>query len=134
MGMSNNSQGHAGSEVATVLVVEDDPALRMLCRVNLEFEHYRVLDAGTLELAAELLRQEPVHLVLLDLHVGGRNGRELLPLIRSEQPGAAICLLSGTSESDPPLEEGVAGFIRKPFDLDLFASTVERLCSQGVGS
>jgi DNA-binding response OmpR family regulator len=132
MNMSNNSQGHAGSEVTTVLVVEDDPALRMLCRVNLELEHYRVLDAGTLDLAVQLLTEERIHLVLLDLHVGGRDGRELLPLIRSEQPGAAICLLSGTSESDPPLE-GVDGFIRKPFDLAHFTSTVERLCSNTVG-
>jgi DNA-binding response OmpR family regulator len=134
MSMPNNSQRPAGSVVATVLVVEDDPALRMLCRVNLELEHYRVLDAGTLDLAVQLLTEERIDLVLLDLHVGGRDGRELLPLIRSEQPRAAICLLSGTSESDPPLEEGVDGFIRKPFDLEHFTRTVERLCSDAVGT
>lgn len=133
MSMSNNSQWPGGSGVATVLVVEDDPALRMLCQVNLELEQYRVLEAGTLDRAVELLTQEPVDLVLLDLHVGDRDGRELLPLIRSERPRAAICLLSGTSESDPPLED-VEGFIRKPFDLDEFTRTVERLCSDAVGT
>ena len=119
--------------MATVLVVEDDAALRMLCSVNLELEHYRVLEAGTLDRAAELLAQERVNLVLLDLHVAGRHGTELLPVIRSEQPAAAICLLSGTSETDPPLEQGVDDFIRKPFELEHFMSTVERLCSNGAG-
>jgi DNA-binding response OmpR family regulator len=130
--MSINSQRPAGNEVATVLVVEDDPALRMLCRVNLELEHYRVLEAATLDLASDLLNQEPVHLVLLDLHVGSRDGRELVPVIRAEHPDTAICLLSGTSVSDPPLDAGADDFIRKPFDLDLFRATVERLCARNA--
>jgi DNA-binding response OmpR family regulator len=132
MGMSINSQRPAGNEVATVLVVEDDPALRMLCRVNLELEHYRVLEAPTLDLASELLNQEPVNLVLLDLHVGSRDGRELVPVIRAEHPDTAICLLSGTSVSEPPLDAGADDFIRKPFDLDVFRATVERLCARSA--
>ena len=127
--MSINSQRPAGDEVATVLVVEDDPALRLLCRVNLEFENYRVLEAATVDLAAELLTREQVNLVLLDLHVGSRDGRELVPVIRSKQPDASICLLSGTSVSDPPLDAGADDFIRKPFDLDTFRNTVNRLCT-----
>ena len=132
MGMSINSQRPAGDRVATVLVVEDDPALRMLCRVNLELENYRVLEAATVDLADELLMHEQVNLVLLDLHVGSRDGRELVPVIRSRQPDAAICLLSGTSVSDPPLDAGADDFIRKPFDLDVFRATVERLCANSV--
>jgi DNA-binding response OmpR family regulator len=127
--MSINSQRPAGEEVATVLVVEDDPALRLLCRVNLELENYRVLEAATIDLADEVLTQEAVNLVLLDLHVGSRDGRELVPVIRARQPNAAICLLSGTSVSDPPLDAGADDFIRKPFDLDVFRATVIRLTS-----
>jgi DNA-binding response OmpR family regulator len=130
--MSINSQRPAGDEVATVLVVEDDSALRMLCRVNLELEHYRVLEAATLDLASDLLNQEPVDLVLLDLHVGSRDGRELVPVIRAEHPDTAICLLSGTSVSDPPLDVGADDFIRKPFDLDVFRATVDRLCARNA--
>jgi DNA-binding response OmpR family regulator len=130
--MTINSQRPAGNEAATVLVVEDDPALRMLCRVNLELEHYRVLEAATLDLASDLLNQEPIDLVLLDLHVGTRDGRELVPVIRAEHPDTAICLLSGTSVSDPPLDAGADDFIRKPFDLDVFRATVERLCARNA--
>jgi two-component system, OmpR family, KDP operon response regulator KdpE len=111
-----------------VLVVEDDPSLRMLCRVNLELEHYRVLEAETLTRAEHLLASEEVDVVLLDLHVGDRHGMELLPMLREQHPGTAVCLLSGTSEADPPVEEnGVDAFIRKPFELEDLMGTVERL-------
>lgn len=114
---------------STVLVVEDDPSLRMLCRVNLELEHYRVLEAATIPRAAELLAGESVDVLLLDLHVGDRNGLELLPLLRRQHPQVAVCLLSGTSEVDPPTPAGVEGFIRKPFELDELSKMVRKLAA-----
>src|SRR6185295_10495113 len=111
----------------TVLVVEDDASLRLLCRLNLELEHYRVLEAGTLTRATELLAEEPVDVVLLDLHVAGRHGTELVPVIKSERPRASSCLLSGTSETDPPMQEGVDAFVRKPFDIEHLNETVRQL-------
>jgi two-component system, OmpR family, phosphate regulon response regulator PhoB len=116
----------------TVLVVEDDASLRMLCRINLDLEGYRVLEADTIERAAELLASEPVHVVLLDLHVGDRHGLELLPILRAERPEAAVCLLSGTSETEPPDAEGVDEFIRKPFELDVLVDTVRRLATRSI--
>jgi DNA-binding NtrC family response regulator len=112
------------------LVVEDDPALRMLCRVNLELEDYRVLEAESLPKAEELVMSEAIDVVLLDLHVADRHGLELLPLLRLNQPDAAVCLLSGTSETDPPQQEGVHAFIRKPFELEDLTGTVERLLAR----
>jgi DNA-binding response OmpR family regulator len=129
--MDVNTGGHGGDP--GVLVVEDDDALRMLCRVNLELEGYRVLEASTVERACELAAAENIQVVLLDLHVGQRDGRELLPVLREAAPDAAICLLSGTSEADPPKLEGVAGFIRKPFELDELLGTVRRLANASVG-
>lgn len=119
---------------ATILVVEDDPSLRMLCRVNLELEQYRVLEAETVARAEELVGSEPVDVVLLDLHVGNRDGRELLPLLHRWRPDAAVCLLSGTSEVDPPPMEGVQAFIRKPFELDDLTGIVRRLASQATST
>jgi DNA-binding response OmpR family regulator len=116
----------------TVLVVEDDAALRMLCRINLDLEGYRVLEAETIDRAEQLVASEPIDVVLLDLHVGERRGTELLPLLRAERPDAAVCLLSGTSETDPPDEEGVDGFIRKPFEIEVLSETVQRLASRSV--
>jgi two-component system KDP operon response regulator KdpE len=128
MQMQLNGHEPGGEAPTTVLVVEDDASLRLLCRLNLELERYHVLEAGTLEVAEEILSQEPVDVVLLDLHVGGRHGTELLPVIKEECPHASICLLSGTSVSDPPLEE-VDAFVRKPFEIAHLNSTVRRLSS-----
>ena len=116
-----------GATEPTVLLVEDDPSLRLLCRVNLELEHYRVLEAESVGRAEELVVREEIDVVLLDLHVGERDGTELLPLLRERRPRAAVCLLTGTSETDPPQEEGVAAFIRKPFELEQLTGTIERL-------
>jgi two-component system phosphate regulon response regulator PhoB len=118
----------------TVLVVEDDAALRMLCRINLDLEGYRVLEAETIDRAIELVASEPIDVVLLDLHVGERRGTELLPVLRAERPEAAVCLLSGTSETDPPDEEGVDEFIRKPFEIEVLSETVQRLAARSVPS
>jgi DNA-binding NtrC family response regulator len=119
-----------GNSGATVLVVEDDPSLRLLCRVNLELEQHRVLEADTLSRARALLESEPIDVVLLDLHVGDEHGFELLPYLREVRPDAAVCLLSGTAESDPERPEGVQAFIRKPFELEDLTGTVQRLLSR----
>jgi DNA-binding NtrC family response regulator len=115
---------------STVLIVEDDPSLRLLCRVNLELEQYRVLEAETMAEAIALVGSEPIDVVLLDLHVGEDHGFTLLPYLRESRPGASVCLLSGTSENDPEQLEGVHAFIRKPFELEDLTDTVQRLLSR----
>jgi len=119
-----------GSAGPTILVVEDDPSLRMLSRVNLELEGFRVLEAETVGRAEELVAEEPVEVVLLDLHVGERHGLELLPFLLEHAPEAGVCLLSGTSEADPPTHEGVHAFIRKPFDVDELVRTIRSLLAR----
>jgi len=87
-----------GEGKGTVLVLDDEPSLRLLCRVNLELAGYRVLEAGTLEEARRALDSEPVDAALLDMHVGTEYGLELIPELRGLEPPAAVVVLSGTSE------------------------------------
>lgn len=130
-GMDINSESPMGGNAGTtVLIVEDDPSLRLLCRVNLELERHHVLEADTLARARELLDSESIDVVLLDLHVGDEHGFELLPYIRKVRPNAAVCLLTGTCETDPDRPEGVQGFIRKPFELEDLTGTVQRLLAR----
>jgi len=89
-----------------------------------------VLEAETLPRAEQLVTDGPIDVVLLDLHVGDRHGLELLPLLRQLRPEAAICLLSGTSEAEPPVLDGVDSFIRKPFELEDLLETVQRLAAK----
>jgi len=126
--MDVDSDARMGGSI--VLIVEDDPSLRLLCRVNLELEQFTVLEAETLAQAVELVRSNPIDVVLLDMHVGEDHGFELLPHLRESRPEAAVCLLSGTTESDPVQVDGVHAFIRKPFELEDLTSTVRRLLAR----
>jgi DNA-binding response OmpR family regulator len=109
----------------TVLVVDDDDSLRMLCRVNLELEGYRVLEAPTVEIAQELLRQEGVDVVLLDVHVGAGDGLKVLGEIGSER----VALFTGSFEVDEQRSAQVDAVLRKPFTLTDLSETVGRLAA-----
>ena len=108
----------------TVLVVDDEPSLRLLCRVNLELEGHRVLEAGTIDDARELLVVEPVDVVLLDVHVGSDNGLDLLDDIEALDLPVRVVMLSGTSEISADVRARVAGVLGKPFTLDELTAAV----------
>ena len=113
----------------SVLVVDDEPSIRLLCRVNLELEGYAVLEADSLEEARRHLRGGAVSVVLLDVHVGSEDGRELISEIRSDWPAVRIALFSGTSGYAGVATAGADGVIPKPFTLDHLTETVARLAS-----
>src|SRR5438309_6103252 len=88
------------AEGGAVLIVDDEPSIRLLCRVNLELEGYRVLEAESLSQARSVLAEERLALVLLDLHIGGESGFDLLEEIRRELNGLPVVLLTGSFELD----------------------------------
>jgi CheY-like chemotaxis protein len=100
-----------------VLVVDDEPSLRLLVRVNLELDGHVVREAANLGQArAELERQAP-DVVLLDIHVGSEDGLELLDEIRALDLPVRVILLSGSAEVGPDLRTRVDGVLGKPFEL-----------------
>ena len=109
----------------TVLVVDDEASIRLLCRINLELDGHRVLEAATLGEAREALGEEP-SLVLLDLHVGTDDGLDLLTEIRQEHPEMRVVLLTGTVDLGPTERKLADGVLLKPFTLEELASTVRR--------
>jgi len=111
----------------SVLVVDDEPSIRLLCKVNLELEGYRVLEADTLAEARRHLRENDVDAVLLDVHVGAEDGRELVQEIRSVRPSTGIALFSGSSEVGAAASAGADAVIPKPFVLEHLIRTVGRL-------
>ncbi len=109
----------------TVLVVDDDASIRLLCRVNLELDGYRVLEAGTLDQARRALAEADV--VLLDVHVGTGDGIAFVKEVHAARPAAGVALLTGTADLDT--EHDADALIGKPFTLDELRETVERLGS-----
>ena len=116
-----------GDDTTTVLVVDDDPSLRLLCRVNLELEGYAVVEAGTVGEAERALDDSAVDVILLDLHLGNDQGISLIPKIEERGLTESLALLTGSPGSQLP--EG-ATVISKPFAIDDLTGTVERLAAQ----
>jgi DNA-binding NtrC family response regulator len=116
-----------GSTPASVLVIDDDPSIRLLCRVNLELDGYRVLEAATLARAREILNAEHVDCVLLDVHVGGDTGYDLLDELRAGEHGLGVALFTGSATIDDNRRAEVQAVLPKPFTLEQLAETVRRL-------
>lgn len=107
-----------------VLLVDDDGAMRLLCRVNLELEGHTVHEAATLGDARELLERLTPDVLLLDIHVGNEDGLELLDEIQALDLPLGVVLLSGSAEVGPELRARVASVLGKPFELDRLAAAV----------
>ena len=111
----------------TVLVIDDDAAIRFLCRINLEFDGWTVHEAGAIEQARAKLAAAAVDVVLLDVHVGIESGLDFIAEIRDRHPGVPVVLLTGSVGS--PSLDGVSAdaIISKPFTLDQLTGTLGKL-------
>jgi two-component system OmpR family response regulator len=120
----------------TVLVVDDDTAIRFLCRVNLELEGWTVREAAAIDEARSMLAAGGIDLVLLDVHVGGESGVDFLGELRAVHPDVSVVLLTG-SVGTPALDGVEAdGVIAKPFTLTELTGTVRKLApriARGAG-
>lgn len=98
---------------ASILIVEDDAALRMVCRVNLELDGYRVREASGLAEARAAVAEERPALVFLDLHLGASASDEFLEELRAEE--LPVVLVSGTVDVRE-YEGRASAVLAKPFD------------------
>ena len=110
-----------------VLIVDDDPALRLLCRVNLELDGYRVEEAQSVAAAEEALAGDGIDLMLLDVHVGADNGVELMRSLRKRGHGAPVVLFTGSARLDQPTISEADGVVPKPFRLEQLLEVVRSL-------
>jgi two-component system phosphate regulon response regulator PhoB len=119
----------AAQERRAVVVADDDDAMRMLCRVNLELEGYRVLEAASgQDLDRVLADEEGVALVLLDIHLGDQDGMDIARTLRQERPELPIAFLTGSGFYSRDDADTVGdATIRKPFTLEELIATVSRL-------
>ncbi|MGZ3673559.1 MAG: response regulator transcription factor [Ktedonobacterales bacterium] len=102
----------------TVLVVDDEPRLVDVVRMNLEVEGYRVVDAGTGAEALDRLKEDLPDLVVLDVMMPEMDGFEALRRIREVSSVPVIMLTVRQEESDRirGLEIGADDYLTKPFN------------------
>jgi CheY-like chemotaxis protein len=103
-----------------VLVVDDEPDVLLLCRLNLEQQGFDVLEASNGRSALELLRDERPDVVVLDLMMPGMNGYDVLEAIRADEllrqtPILVLTAKSLQADRERTAEMGAAAFLTKPF-------------------
>lgn len=116
----------------TVLLVDDDAAVRDLVKPALERAGHRVLSAGGADEAASLLREEKVDLLLLDVQLPGLSGFDLLDVLKKDPATAGLPVIMITSRSEERsrvrgLKAGADDYVVKPFSVAELAARVEAL-------
>src|SRR5438105_3547971 len=107
----------------SILITDDDRACREVLRDIVEPEGYRTLLAGSGEEALDIVRHEPVHLALLDMHMPTLTGLETLQLVR--QVNAVLPCILVTADSS-------AGLMRQAFLAHAY-SVIPKPVSKNVG-
>lgn len=121
---------HAASTRSTVLVVDDDAAVREMMVAALQTKQRDVLTAASGEDALEVVKKTHVDLVLLDLSMPGLNGVETFRELHAIQPGLPVVIVTGYPDSDlmaRALEIGPFTMISKPVEIHQIQKTVSRI-------
>jgi CheY-like chemotaxis protein len=115
-----------------VLVVDDEPDVLLLCRLNLQQRGHELLEASDGTSALRLAREGRPDVIVLDLMLPGMNGYEVLEQLRSEDETAEIPVLILTAKSlkaDLERSRGLGAdvFMTKPFLPNELCDLVESL-------
>lgn len=117
---SNGGGGSTKGDGPKVLVVDDEPDVLLLCRVNLEFEGYRVTEAADGEAALDQMRSDRPDVVLLDVMMPKMDGWEVLRTVKEDDDlkDIPIVMLTARVQDQDQIRgwsEGAADYITKPF-------------------
>ena len=106
------------SNATTVLVIDDDPAMRMIVGLSLELYGYVALVAASGEEAVVVAREHPeIRVIVLDVVMMGLAGIELATILEESIPGVAILYCSGHPASAMArygVDATSANFLQKP--------------------
>jgi DNA-binding response OmpR family regulator len=122
--------------VTTVLVIDDEAPIRLLCRVNLEAERMSVLEASDGPSGLETARAEQPDVILLDVMMPGLDGWGVAEALLEDERTAGIPIIFLTARAEfrdraRGLDIGGVDYITKPFNpvelAPLVRSLLERL-------
>ena len=113
----------------TVMVVEDEPAIRGLLCMTLECENYHVESASDGQEALDKVEQGRPDVILLDLVLPNMDGWALIAALseKSETDGIPIIAVSASQRCLNVGERGVQAFLSKPFDVDTLLVVLEEV-------
>jgi DNA-binding response OmpR family regulator len=119
--------------LATVLIADDEPSMRLLVHATIESDDYKVLEAADGDEAWTLIQKFKPLLVLLDVQMPGRTGLEILGMIKSDPSLSATRVILLTAKAlvadvEAGMTAGADFYLTKPFSpLDLLTRVEESL-------
>lgn len=125
----------------TVLTIEDQPDIRRLIRMTLEFKGLTVLEAGDGQEGLAMARQHLPDVILLDVMMPGMDGLAVRRALSADDklrniPVVIISALGRTADVQAGMDVGVHSYLVKPFSPWELLDVVEQLTSgaESVGS
>jgi len=112
------SQIHSG-DTQRILIIDDEAAIRESLETLLALEGYVIETAVNGEAGLERIEEHFYDLVLLDLALPGKNGLEILPLIRERHPSLPVIMITAYGKVDnvvDAIRSGAQNFVQKPWD------------------
>ena len=112
-----------------ILVVDDDPRIRELVTCSLEMLGHEAIDADAAATAMARLERQRFGLVLIDVHMPGRDGMSLAAEIRERFPATAVIMLTGDDQIPAvvgSLRAGAMDYLVKPVPREMLAQAVDR--------
>jgi DNA-binding NtrC family response regulator len=117
----------------SILVVDDEEALRTVLSSELVSEGYAVETASDGDEAITILTGKVFDLVLLDIKMPRVDGFEVLKFIKKNAPQIKVIMLTAFADLKNAIESkklGAEDFISKPYDLVDLLTTIERVLSE----
>lgn len=110
----------AGAPPARILIVDDEPQIRKFIDISLRSQGYATLLAATGQEGLTLLASKGADLVVLDLGLPDRDGRQVLDELRqwSDVPVVVLTVRSDEAEKVALLDGGANDYMTKPFGVD----------------
>lgn len=132
---SNPVSPHLASPgVQTVLIVEDDPSLRVLLSRRLQENGFKAITAQSAPEAYRALAENEIDLVLLDVMLPGTSGLDICKTIRRDRNLPIIILSARTDETDRVLglELGADDYVPKPFSTKELLARIRAVLRRGT--
>lgn len=124
LGDRTASLGIVNATAISVLVVDDDTALRTLSRILLQLEGFDVREAASLREVDAALSERRPDVVLLDVHLGSERTEELFTRLRSE--GIPVAAVTGTADLKDVRSRADETLV-KPFEPEQLIAMTKRL-------
>jgi putative two-component system response regulator len=116
-------------EKATLLIVDDEPAIRKMVRQKFAAEGYLCLEATDKKQALDIINGDKISLVILNSNMPDNSSTDLLQEITTFYPDIAIIVAGESDDKNSViqyLKQGVYDYITKPFNLEELSITVQR--------